>query len=194
MRLNASKTKTMIVSRLCTIYHCISIVAPIISGRNCSEECRPWFFGSDKYQRSLRKARYFEEVLASLAWSVALDQYTVLQCGTRLPIHNFRGYWTLWSARSVSQLAVCFSVTYIMVDPLQFLQKKLQKDQEQKIRSKLYSALPFGNSGTSVADRYSYALPLCRTTRYPRNFIPQSVSLWNDFDDSVFDGVVLRRF
>ena len=40
-----------------------------------------------------------------------------------------------------------------------------------------------------VAHRYTYAPPGCRTLQYRRNFIPLSVSLWNDLANPVFDMV-----
>ena len=42
-----------------------------------------------------------------------------------------------------------------------------------------------------VAHRYNYVPPRCRTSQYRRTSIPQSVSLWNDLGDPVFDGVGL---
>ena len=42
-----------------------------------------------------------------------------------------------------------------------------------------------------VAQRYTYAPPLNRTSQYRRTFIRLSVSLWNDLADPVFDGVGL---
>ena len=39
-----------------------------------------------------------------------------------------------------------------------------------------------------IVHRYTYAPPCCRTSQYRQNFI-QSVSLWNDLSDPVFDGV-----
>ena len=48
--------------------------------------------------------------------------------------------------------------------------------------------------GALVAHLYSYAPPRCRTSQYPRTFIPQSVSLSNDLGDSVFFGVGLVGF
>ena len=45
-----------------------------------------------------------------------------------------------------------------------------------------------------VVHRYTYAPPPCRTSQYRRNFIPLSVSLWNDLADPVFDGVGLAGF
>ena len=48
--------------------------------------------------------------------------------------------------------------------------------------------------GAVIAQRFTYASPRCRTSRYRRTFIPLSVSLWNDLSDSVFDGVGLAGF
>ena len=50
----------------------------------------------------------------------------------------------------------------------------------------LYGALPFPyvpvrvRRGAVIAHRYTYAPSCCRTSLYRRNFIPLSVSLWND--------------
>ena len=41
--------------------------------------------------------------------------------------------------------------------------------------------------GALVPHRYTYTPPRCRTSRHHRTFIPLSVSLWNDLDDSVCD-------
>ena len=48
--------------------------------------------------------------------------------------------------------------------------------------------------GTLVAHRFTYAPPRCRTLQYSRIFIPFSVSLWNDLANPVFDGVGLAGF
>ena len=45
--------------------------------------------------------------------------------------------------------------------------------------------------GAVIAHRYTNAPPRCRTSQYSRTFIPLSVSLWNDLNDPVFDGVGL---
>ena len=45
--------------------------------------------------------------------------------------------------------------------------------------------------GALVAHRDTYAPPCCRTSQYCRTFIPLSVSLWNDLDNPVFNGVGL---
>ena len=48
--------------------------------------------------------------------------------------------------------------------------------------------------GALVAHRHSFAPLRCRTSQYRRNFVPLSVSLWNDLSDPVFDGVGLAGF
>ena len=40
--------------------------------------------------------------------------------------------------------------------------------------------------GALVVQRYTYAPPRCRTSQYRKNFVPVSVSLWNDLADPVF--------
>ena len=47
--------------------------------------------------------------------------------------------------------------------------------------------------GALVAYRNTYAHPRCKTEHYSRNFIPLSVSMWNDRVDHVYFGVVLRE-
>ena len=64
----------------------------------------------------------------------------------------------------------------------------------------IYGALPVlyvpvrVTCGAVIAHRYTYASPCCRTSQYSRTFIPFSVSLWNDLNDPVFDGVRLAGF
>ena len=48
--------------------------------------------------------------------------------------------------------------------------------------------------GAVIGHRYTYAPPRWRSSQYSRTFIPFSVSLWNDLNDPVFDGVGLVGF
>ena len=43
--------------------------------------------------------------------------------------------------------------------------------------------------GSLVAHRHSFAPPRCRISQYRRTFVILSVSLWNDLNDTVIDGV-----
>ena len=45
-----------------------------------------------------------------------------------------------------------------------------------------------------VAHRYTYAPPRCRTSQYRRTFVRLSLSLWNNIANPVFDGVGLTGF
>ena len=45
-----------------------------------------------------------------------------------------------------------------------------------------------------IAHRFTYEPPRYGTLQYLWNFIPLSVSLWNDLSDPVFDGVGLAVF
>ena len=66
----------------------------------------------------------------------------------------------------------------------------------------LYGALPVPyvyvpvlvTCGALFAHRYIHAPSRCRIPQYRRTFIPLLVSLWNDLDDPVFDGVGLAGF
>ena len=51
-----------------------------------------------------------------------------------------------------------------------------------------------GTRGALVAHSHSFAPPRCITSQYRRNFVPLSVSIWNDLGDPVFDGVGLAGF
>ena len=48
--------------------------------------------------------------------------------------------------------------------------------------------------GALVSHGHSFAPSNCRTSQYRRTFVPLSVSLWNDLNDPVFDGVGLADF
>ena len=48
--------------------------------------------------------------------------------------------------------------------------------------------------GAVIAHRYTYAPPRCRTWQYRRIFISLSVSLWNNLDDPLVDGLGLAYF
>ena len=48
--------------------------------------------------------------------------------------------------------------------------------------------------GALVAHRHSFAPPRCRTSQYRRTFVPNSVCLWKDLNDPVFNVVELAGF
>ena len=129
-------------------------------------------------------------VLSCQFWNI------VLQSGARLPIHTLN-YWTEQSVvrfltggvfecdishrPSVGVLCMLYMIRSNPVHPLN-------------------GALPVPyvpvrvTGGALVAHRYTYAPPRCRTLQWSRILIPFSVSLWNDLDNPVFDGVGLAGF
>ena len=129
-------------------------------------------------------------VLSFQFWSI------VLQSGARLPIHTLN----CWSEQSVVpgfSLGVCLSVTFHIVDTWQSCVCFIRSGNTVH---PLTSDLPGPyvparvTRGALVAHRYTYAPPRCRTLQYSRNFIPFSVSLWNDLANPVFDSVGLVGF
>ena len=48
--------------------------------------------------------------------------------------------------------------------------------------------------GAVISHRHTHAPPGCTTSHNRRNFIPLSVSLWNDVGDPIFDSVELAGF
>ena len=49
-------------------------------------------------------------------------------------------------------------------------------------------------SAALVAHRFTFAPSWCRTSKYQDQFIPNSVSLWNNLAEPVFDGMGLACF
>ena len=121
----------------------------------------------------------------------------VLPSGARLPIHTLN-YWTeqcsgaqfltggvfecnISHRRSVAVLCMLYK---IMCNPVHNFNGALPG---------LYVPV-LVTRGALVAHRCTYAPPRCRTLQYSRTFIPFSVSLWNDLDNPIFDGVGLAGF
>ena len=82
--------------------------------------------------------------------------------------------WNLSHRRSVAELCMLFKIKSNPMHPLS-------------------CALPLACCfGCSC--RHSFAPPCCRTSQYRRTFVALSVSLWNDLNYHVFDGVELAGF
>ena len=117
---------------------------------------------------------------------------TVLQCVARLPIHTL-----ILLDRTVG------GATFLTGGVLEcdFARRRTVSVlcMLHKIRCNpmhpLHGALPepyvlvWVTRGAVIAHRYTYAPLRCRTSQCRRTFIPLSVSLWNNLDDPVFDGV-----
>ena len=84
--------------------------------------------------------------------------------------------WTIAHRRSVAILCMLYRMRCNPVHPLNFA----LPGPYEPVRI---------TRGALVVNRFTYALPRCRTSQYRRNFIPLSVSFWNDLASPVFDGV-----
>ena len=130
-------------------------------------------------------------VLSCQLWSI------VLQSGARLPIHTFKlldravtgtRFLTMdmfecdiAHRRSVAVLCMLYKIRCNPMHPL--------NDAPPGPYVKVWVT-----RGAVYTYRYTYTPPRCRTSQYRRNFVPLSVSLWNDLADPVFDGVGLAGF
>ena len=147
-------------------------------------------------------AWYHETVLASILWSIApSDIFKVFSCrsksivqyyGAQLPIHTLN-YWTELSG------VLFFLVIGVLVCSFAHRRSVAVLCMLFKIKPMLplNGALPFPNMcmlarvtrGALVAHRHSFAPPRCRTSQERRTFVLLSVSLWNDLNYPVSDGV-----
>ena len=116
---------------------------------------------------------------------------TVLTCGARLPKHTLN-FWTRFLSGGVFECDIAHRRSVAVLG-------RLCKIRFNPMHPR-YGALPVPyvqvrvTGGALVVHRYTYALPLCRTSQYRRTFILLSVSLWNDLADPVFDRVGLSGF
>ena len=216
--MNASKTKTMIVSRSRTMHP----QSPLLTiGGTVLKESEDLFilwvtFDSkmtfEKHLRSVSIAASQRLGILRKSWRVFHDRSLLGRCfrGFVLPVLEY------CSADWCSAADTHFKVLDRAVSGAQFLTAGVFECDIAyrrsvavlcmfyKIRCKamhpLNGALPEPyvpvrvTRGALVTHRYTYAAPRCRTSQYSRTFIPLSVSLWNDLANPVFDGVGLAGF
>ena len=218
MKLNASKTKTIIVSRSRTMHPQPPILT--IGGTVLKDSVDLDILGVtfdskltfEKHLRSLSRAASQRLSVLRKSWRIFHDRLLVGRCfwGFVLPVLEYcsavwcsaadthlklldrvaRGAWFLAGGVLNCNLSHRRSVAVLCM---------LYKNRCNSMHP-LYGALPVPyvpvrvKRGTLIAHRYNYEPPSCRTSQYSRNFIPLSVSLWNDLFDTVFDGVRLAGF
>ena len=205
MKLNASKTKTMIVSRSRTM-HPQSLTLTI--GRTVMKESDDlvmlgvnfeFKMTFEKHLRSVSRAATQRLGIFRKSWQVFPDRLllgrcfavlscpflsTVLQCGARRPIHTLN-YSTVCLVSDTRFLTGC-----VFECGLEHRRSVAVLCMLYKIRCNLmhplYGSLPdpyvpvSATHGAVIVHRYTYAPPRCRTSQYRRTFIPLSVSLWNN--------------
>ena len=213
MKLNASKTKTMIVSRFRTIH---PQSPPITIGGTVLKESDDLIilgvrFDSkvtfEKYLRSVSRAASQRLGILRKSWRVFHDRSLIGRCfrGFVLPVLEYCS--AVWCSAADSHL----KLLDLAVSGARFLtggvfECDIAHRRSAAVLCMLYKitcnpvhpltgALPEPyvpvrvTRGALVAHRYTFALPRCRTSQHIRTFIPFTVSLWKDLANPVFDSV-----
>ena len=204
MKLNTSKTKTMIVSRSRTMH---PQSPPLIIGGTVLKESDGLVilgvtFDSkmtfDKHLRSVSRAASQRLGILRKSWQVFHDRLLLGRCflGFVLPVLEYCS--AVWCSAANTHLKLLDRV----VSGAGFLtgnvfECNIAHRRSVAILCMLYKircnlvhplngALPGPympvrvTHGALVAHRFTYALPRCRTTQYRKTFILLSVSFWND--------------
>ena len=218
IKLNASKTKTMIVSRSCTMHP----QSPALTiGRTVLKESDDLVilgvtFDSkmifEKHLRSVSRAASQRLGILRKSWQVFHDRSLLgryFRCFV-LPVSEYCS--AVWCSAADTHLRlldrVVSGASFLTggVFDCDFAHRRSVAVlcMLYKIRCNpmhpLCGALPGPyvtvrvTRGTVTAYRFTYSPPRCRTSQYRRTFIPLSVSLWNDLSDPVFGGVGLAGF
>ena len=136
MKLNASKTKTMIVSRSSTMHPQstpLTIDSTVLKESDDLDKLGVTFDSKltfEKHLHSVSRAASQRLGILRKSWQVFHDRLlsgrcfwvlscqfwnTVLQCAVRLPIHTLN-YWTALSVVPAFQLVACSTVIFPIVD------------------------------------------------------------------------------
>ena len=218
MKLNASKTDTMIVSRYRTMH---PQSPPLTIGGTVLEEFDDLVillvtFDSKmtfvKHLRSVSRAASQRLCILRKSWHVFRERSLLVRCfhGFVLPVLEYCS--AVWCSAADTHLKLLDQA----VGGARFLAGGVFKCDISHRRSvavlcmlykigcnpvhPLNGALPGPyvpvrvTRGALIAHRFTYAPPRCRTSQYSRTFIRFSVSLWNDLANPVFDGAGLAGF
>ena len=219
MKLNASKTKTMIVSRSRTMHlqsPPLTIDGTVLKESDDLDILRVTFDSKltfEKHLRSVSRAASQRLGILRKSWRVFHDKLLIWRCfwGFVLPV--LENYSAVWCSAADTHLKLldrvvsgaCFIAGGVLNCDLSHRRSvAVVWLWLYKIRCKpkhpLCGALPVPyapvrvSRGAFIVHRYTFAPPRCRTSQYRRTFIHLSVSLWNDLVDPVFDGVRLAGF
>ena len=218
MKLNASKNKTMIVSRSRAVYPQLT---PLTLDGTVLEESADLVILGVTFDAKMT----FEKYLHS-ASSAAAQRLGIMRKSWQV-FHNrsllVRSFWSfvlpvleycsaVWCSAADSDLKLLDTVVRsagflaggVLECNLAHLRSVAELYMLFKIKSNpmhpLSGALPSPyvparvTNGALVAHRKLFTPPRCRTSQYCRSFVPLSVSLWNNLSDPVFDGVGLVGF
>ena len=213
MKLNSSKTKTMIVSRSRTMHP--QSPALIIGGTVLKESDGLVILGVtfasemtfEKHLRSVSRAASYRLGILRKSSQLFHNRQLLGRCFNGFVLPVLEHCSAVWCSAADTHLrlvdrvgsAASLLTGGVFECDLAHRRSMAVLCMLYRIRSNpmhpLYGALPVLVTHRAViAHRCTYAPPRCRTSQCRRNFIPLSVSLWNDLSDPVFDGVGLAGF
>ena len=218
MKLNASKTKTIIVSRSCTMH---PLTPPLtIGGTVLKESDDLVILGLTFYSKlTIEKhlclvSRASSQRLCNLrkSWRVFHDRLLLGRCfrGFALSVLEYcSAVWCLAAGTHLKLLDPAVSGAWFLTGGVFECDIAHRRSVAFlcmlcKIRSNLMRLLNDALPGpyvpvwvtccALVTHRYTYMASFCRTLQYHRTFVPLSVSLWTGVADPMFDGVGLAGF
>ena len=218
MKLNESKTKTMIVSRS-RIMHPqsppLTIDGTVLKESDDLDILGVTFDSKltfEKHLRTISRAASQRLGILRKSWRVFHDRLLIGRCiwDFVLPVLEYCS--AVWCSAADTHLKLldrvvsgaCFLAGVVLNCDLPHRRSVAVLCMLHKIRCNpihpLCGTLPVPyvparvTRGALIAHRYTYAPPRCRTSQYRMTFILFSVSLWNDPVDPVFDGVGLVGF
>ena len=218
MKLNASKTKTMIVSRSHIVHPQLTPLT--LDGSVLKESADLVILGVtfdakmtfEKHLLSASSAAAQRLGIMRNSWQVFHDRSLLLRSFWSFLLLVLEYCSAVWCSAADSHLKLLdrvvrssgFVASGVLECNLAHCRFVAELCKLFKIKSNpmhpLSDALPLPyvparvTRGALVAHRYSFATPRCRTSQHRRSFEPLSVSLWNDLSDPVFDGVGLAGF
>ena len=215
MKLNTSKTKTMIVSRSCTVHPQLTPLT--LDGTVLKESADRVILGVTfdakmtfkTHLRSVSSAAAERLGIMRKSWQVFHDRLLLLRSFWSFVLSVFEYCAAVWCSAADSHLKLLYRVVRsagflaggVLECNLAHRRSVAKLCMLFKIKSNpmhpLSGALPLPyvpvrvTCGALVAHRHSFWPPRYRTSQYRRSFVPLSVSIWNDLSDLVFDGVGL---
>ena len=218
MKLNASKTKTMIVSRLRTMHPqspALTIDGTVLKDSDDLVILGVTLDSKMTFEKHLR----FVFIAASQrlgilrkSWQVFHDRLPLRRCFRSFVLPVLEYCSAVWCSAAGAHLRLLdrvvsgssFLTGGVFECDLAHRRSVAVLCTLHKIRCNsmhpLYGAHPVRyvpvrvTRGAVIAHRYTYAPPRSRTSQYRRTFVLWSVSLWNDLSDPVFDSVGLAGF
>ena len=218
MKLNASKIKTMIVSRSCTMH---PKSPPLTIGGTVLKESDDLVilgvtFDSkltfEKHLRLVSRAASQRLGILRKSWQVFHDRSLLERCFRWFVLPVLECCSAVWCSAADTHLKLLdCAVSGARFQTGGVFECDIANRRSVAVLCMLYKIWcnpmhPFNDPlpgpyvtarvtrGALVAHRYTYPPPRCRASQYRRNFVHLSVSLWNDLADPVFDGVGLVGF